>query len=447
MTSPESNDCIATPLLHHKAVLQRVKQRKVDVVLPQQNQGQRAQTHTLTFSLRHTYLGMAIGRRLSDVNALCLAVTFTVHVWSVLEGHVLVPSAGHLYAEPLSAPAVVNESDCVFPFWWKNKLHNNCTLMDRPDHWCATKVNDAIGPVTSGYCKSFLVGPLPDEPTPTIDDDPNLHEDCVVPFYYNRKTFVNCTMEDSNQPWCAVEVDQLRKPLRIKICRKPKNATVRELNRLDPEIEGLHSKDRALTQHGDVCVVPYKFKGKVYMGCYCDGETPCWCPLRVSYDFFPLDSDYCAENSTVVTIPIEQLQLNISDTQMTSRNEPCTFPFVYKGLVYTECACVDAPECWCAVSLTVANEPAVSGYCKDFLVGETPTVPPPAYGLGYNTTEDGWACHLPFTYKGQKYTQCTTDGRDRLWCATLLGEGGDILQWGYCATDYLWDNEIGVIAL
>ncbi|MPC71869.1 hypothetical protein E2C01_066159 [Portunus trituberculatus] len=98
------------------------------------------------------------------------------------------------------------------------------------------------------------------------------------------------------------------------------------------------------------------------MGCYCDGETPCWCPLRVSYDFFPLDSDYCA------------------DTQMTSRNEPCTFPFVYKGLVYTECACVDAPECWCAVSLTVANEPAVSGYCKDFLVGETPTVPPPAYG-------------------------------------------------------------------
>ncbi|MPC30052.1 hypothetical protein E2C01_023306 [Portunus trituberculatus] len=188
--------------------------------------------------IRHTYLGMAIGRRLSDVNALCLAVTFTVHVWSVLEGHVLVPSAGHLYAEPLSetymrtktrenisAPAVVNESDCVFPFWWKNKLHNNCTVMDRPDHWCATKVNDAIGPVTSGYCKSFLVGPLPDEPTPTIDDDPNLHEDCVVPFYYNRKTFVNCTMEDSNQPWCAVEVDQLRKPLRIKICRKVKNAT------------------------------------------------------------------------------------------------------------------------------------------------------------------------------------------------------------------------------
>ena len=54
-------------------------------------------------------------------------------------------------------------------------------------------------------------------------------------------------------------------------------------------------------------------------------------------------------------------------------------------------------------------------------------------GIGFNTTEDGWACHLPFTYEGQEYKQCTTKGRDRLWCATLLSEDGNILQWGYCA--------------
>ncbi|XP_063852104.1 epididymal sperm-binding protein 1-like isoform X5 [Scylla paramamosain] len=328
---------------------------------------------------------MAIGGRLSDVNVLCLIVVFALHAWSVLEGHVLVSRAGQLYQKPVSVPEVVDERDCVFPFWWKSKLHNNCTRLDRPDHWCATQINDAGAPVTSGYCKKFLVGPLPAQPTPTMDDG----------------VFIPATRKS----------------------------------------RGPESNGPITTKNGEACVVPYKFKGKVHMGCYCDGISPCWCPLRISSDYYPLDSDYCADNDTVV--PIEHLQVNMSDVPMTVRNGPCTFPFVYNGLAYTECACVDAPECWCAVSLTQTNEPAVSDYCKDFLIGEIPTVPPPAYGPCINITKDGWACHLPFTYNGRNYTQCTTEGRDRLWCATLLDEQGDIVQWGYCADDDLWDDAVG----
>uniref|UniRef100_A0A0P4WA71 Fibronectin type-II domain-containing protein n=1 Tax=Scylla olivacea TaxID=85551 RepID=A0A0P4WA71_SCYOL len=385
---------------------------------------------------------MAIGGRLSDVNVLCLIVVFALHAWSVLEGHVLVSRAGQLYQKPVSVPEVVDERDCVFPFWWRSKLHNNCTRLDRPDHWCATQINDAGAPVTSGYCKKFLVGPLPAQPTPTMDDDPDLHEDCEVPFYYNKKTFTNCTMEDSKRPWCAVEVDQLRKPIRIKFCRGKEGIVYHGKHVEAPrKSRGPESNGPITTKNGEACVVPYKFKGKVHMGCYCDGISPCWCPLRISSDYYPLDSDYCADNDTVV--PIEHLQVNMSDVPMTVRNGPCTFPFVYNGLAYTKCACVDAPECWCAVSLTQTNEPAVSDYCKDFLIGEIPTVPPPAYGPCINITKDGWACHLPFTYNGRNYTQCTTEGRGRLWCATLLDEQGDIVQWGYCADDDLWDDAVG----
>lgn len=46
-------------------------------------------------------------------------------------------------------------------------------------------------------------------------------------------------------------------------------------------------------------------------------------------------------------------------------------------------------------------------------------------------TENGELCVFPFTTNGKTFTECTTEGRQRLWCATTKDFEGD-KNWGFC---------------
>ncbi|XP_069811536.1 cation-independent mannose-6-phosphate receptor [Dendropsophus ebraccatus] len=48
-------------------------------------------------------------------------------------------------------------------------------------------------------------------------------------------------------------------------------------------------------------------------------------------------------------------------------------------------------------------------------------------------TESGDPCLFPFTYKGKTYNACTTDDRQRLWCATAADPERSG-KWGYCSS-------------
>ncbi|KAM5165693.1 cation-independent mannose-6-phosphate receptor [Mantella aurantiaca] len=47
-----------------------------------------------------------------------------------------------------------------------------------------------------------------------------------------------------------------------------------------------------------------------------------------------------------------------------------------------------------------------------------------------SVTESGYVCVLPFTYKGQSYSKCISEGKLRPWCPTSSDYG----KWDYCST-------------
>ena len=44
-------------------------------------------------------------------------------------------------------------------------------------------------------------------------------------------------------------------------------------------------------------------------------------------------------------------------------------------------------------------------------------------------TVNGQCCHFPFTYKGNKYTSCTTVNHNKPWCSLTANYQG---KWGDC---------------
>ena len=51
-------------------------------------------------------------------------------------------------------------------------------------------------------------------------------------------------------------------------------------------------------------------------------------------------------------------------------------------------------------------------------------------------TNIGYCCVFPFTYKGKKYTSCTTAGSTKHWCAYAVDSSGVYHsgsgKWDYC---------------
>ena len=52
----------------------------------------------------------------------------------------------------------------------------------------------------------------------------------------------------------------------------------------------------------------------------------------------------------------------------------------------------------------------------------------------WEKTEEGGCCQFPFIYNGEKYTSCTPDKYQHLWCATTANYDQHKL-WGHCVTE------------
>ena len=76
---------------------------------------------------------------------------------------------------------------CLFPFSYKDRTFNECTLFEWGDKWCAIKVYD------NGTVKHWKYCSVTNKP-------------CLFPFNYNGKTFNECTLFQADNEWCATEV-------------------------------------------------------------------------------------------------------------------------------------------------------------------------------------------------------------------------------------------------
>ncbi|XP_068006496.1 matrix metalloproteinase-9 [Melanerpes formicivorus] len=173
---------------------------------------------------------------------------------------------------------------------------------------------------------------------------------------------------------------------------------------------GVVVKTRYGNANGADCHFPFVFEGRSYSRCITEGRTDGlpWCATTGSYD---RDKQYgfC---------PSELLYT----TGGNSDGSPCVFPFVFDGTSYDACTTDGRSDGyrWCATTANFDQDKKY-GFCPN---RDTAVV-------GGNSQGD--PCVFPFTFLGQSYSTCTSQGRQdgKLWCATTSNYDTD-KKWGFC---------------
>ncbi|NXP31998.1 MMP9 protein, partial [Leiothrix lutea] len=173
---------------------------------------------------------------------------------------------------------------------------------------------------------------------------------------------------------------------------------------------GLVVKTRHGNANGAECHFPFIFEGRSYSQCTTEGRKDGlpWCATTSNYD---RDKKYgfC---------PSELLYTNGGN----SDGAPCVFPFVFDGTSYDSCTTEGRSDGyrWCATTSSFDQDKKY-GFCpnRDTAV------------IGGNSQGD--PCVFPFTFLGQSYSACTSQGRQdgKLWCATTSNYDTD-KKWGFC---------------
>ncbi|NXW43406.1 MMP9 protein, partial [Nyctiprogne leucopyga] len=173
---------------------------------------------------------------------------------------------------------------------------------------------------------------------------------------------------------------------------------------------GIVVKTRHGNANGANCHFPFIFEGRSYSRCTTEGRRDGlpWCATTASYD---RDKKYgfC---------PSELLYTNGGN----SDGSPCTFPFIFDGTSYDACTTDGRSDGyrWCATTASFDKDKKY-GFCpnRDTAV------------IGGNSQGD--PCVFPFTFLGQSYSACTSQGRQdgKLWCATTSNYDTD-KKWGFC---------------
>ncbi|XP_030826211.1 matrix metalloproteinase-9 [Camarhynchus parvulus] len=173
---------------------------------------------------------------------------------------------------------------------------------------------------------------------------------------------------------------------------------------------GLVVKTRHGNANGAECHFPFIFEGHSYSRCTTEGRKDGlpWCATTPNYD---RDKKYgfC---------PSELLYTNGGN----SDGAPCVFPFIFEGTSYDACTTDGRSDGyrWCATTSSFDQDKKY-GFCpnRDTAV------------IGGNSQGD--PCVFPFTFLGQSYSACTSQGRQdgKLWCATTSNYDTD-KKWGFC---------------
>uniref|UniRef100_A0A8C9SYW7 72 kDa type IV collagenase n=1 Tax=Scleropages formosus TaxID=113540 RepID=A0A8C9SYW7_SCLFO len=105
-----------------------------------------------------------------------------------------------------------------------------------------------------------------------------------------------------------------------------------------------------------------------------------------------------------------------------AEGEFCKFPFLFMGQEYNSCTTQGRDDgfLWCSTTYNF-DEEGKYGFCPHELL----------FTLGGNG--DGAPCKFPFTFQGEKYHGCTTEGRSDgyRWCATTEDYDRD-KSYGFC---------------
>ncbi|XP_021272677.1 matrix metalloproteinase-9 [Numida meleagris] len=173
---------------------------------------------------------------------------------------------------------------------------------------------------------------------------------------------------------------------------------------------GLEVKTRYGNANGASCHFPFIFEGRSYSRCITEGRTDgmLWCATTASYD----------ADKTYGFCPSELLYTNGGN----SDGSPCVFPFIFEGTSYDTCTTDGRSDGyrWCATTANFDQDKKY-GFCpnRDTAV------------IGGNSQGD--PCVFPFTFLGQSYSACTSQGRQdgKLWCATTSNYDTD-KKWGFC---------------
>ncbi|KAF7239753.1 Matrix metalloproteinase-9 [Varanus komodoensis] len=212
---------------------------------------------------------------------------------------------------------------------------------------------------------------------------------CKFPFIYEGKAFTTCTEYGSTDktPWCATTSNYDRD-------RKWKPCAVKEYGG---------------NSNGAPCTFPFIYLGRTYYTCTNKFEHKgrYWCATTGSYDKDRKWS-FCADIKLSVNYP----------------EDPCRFPFTYKGKTYSGCtgAGREDGKLWCSISKNHDDNSQLV-FCE-------PSDPAP--------------CYFPFKYKKKSYSDCTMNGSfdGHLWCATTADYDKDS-KWKACITEEYGGNSNG----
>ncbi|XP_063152853.1 matrix metalloproteinase-9 [Candoia aspera] len=163
--------------------------------------------------------------------------------------------------------------------------------------------------------------------------------------------------------------------------------------------------------NGSLCHFPFTFRGKTYSTCTADGREDGlpWCATTSNFDRDKLFG-FCAS----------ELLLTYDGN---SGGKKCVFPFVFDGKSYEGCTTDGRTDGyrWCATTDNFDRDKKY-GFCPN---RDTAVV-------GGNA--QGEPCSFPFSFQGQRYSSCTSEGRTdgKLWCATTSDYDAD-KKWGFCS--------------
>lgn len=161
---------------------------------------------------------------------------------------------------------------------------------------------------------------------------------------------------------------------------------------------------------GAMCHFPFLFEGTSYSTCTTEGRTDGlpWCSTTADYD----------KDKKFGFCPSELLFTFDGN----SNEAPCVFPFIFDGKKYDSCTTEGRNDGyrWCSTTANFDTDKKY-GFCpnRDTAV------------IGGNS--EGEPCHFPFTFLGNTYSSCTSEGRNdgKLWCGTTSNYDTD-KKWGFC---------------
>ncbi|XP_040568610.1 epididymal sperm-binding protein 1 [Lepeophtheirus salmonis] len=230
---------------------------------------------------------------------------------------------------------------------------------------------------------------------------------CIFPFLYKGESYNQCTnAEFGSAYWCATSLYDSKEVKDFGLCQKNCSWTVNP------------SSKACQTSTAKICVFPFKYNNKEYRQCTSvDNNGVKWCATSVHDSLDAKGYGNC-------------LDCTCSNCTVSTGNEECLFPFIYKGYTYYRCTDADFDgKYWCATSRYSTGEVNNYGLCQSDCV-RTPDV-----SSDVCQTKNGQRCIFPFKYNGQTYHNCTTTGNNNVkWCATSLRDSMEYLGYGDCLT-------------